>query len=185
MLPGTRGGSNWGGGAVDPTTGILFVKSIDSPEIDLLQKVETEKKSVSQSVYLQGRALYKSHCASCHGNDRNGNEPEYPSLVGLQTKMTKENALKKIKQGSGRMPSFSAILSGKEEAILAYLYETSTGSSRNDSFLSEIENNKLSVTGSEKQDEKTDTTPLYLNITAYSHFNDHEGHPAIKPPWEN
>jgi quinoprotein glucose dehydrogenase len=183
MLPGTRGGSNWGGGAVDPTTGILFVKSIDSPEIDLLQKVETEKSSVTQSVYLQGRALYRSHCASCHGNDRNGDEPVYPSLVGLQNKMTKENALKIIKQGSGRMPSFSAILRGKEEAILAYLYETSSRSSRKDAYLSEIQSNKLSVTGSEKQEEKTDTTAMYLNITAYSHFNDHEGHPAIKPPW--
>ena len=97
--------------------------------------------------------------------------------------MTKENAMKKINQGSGRMPAFAAILNGKEEAILAYLYETSGGSSRKDSYLSEIENNKLSVTGSEKQEEKTDTTSMYLNITAYSHCNDQEGRPAIKPPW--
>ena len=40
MIPGTRGGSNWGGAAFDPETGILYVKSSDSPEIDHLQKVQ-------------------------------------------------------------------------------------------------------------------------------------------------
>jgi quinoprotein glucose dehydrogenase len=31
QLPGTSGGANWGGGAIDPATGVLYVPSITSP----------------------------------------------------------------------------------------------------------------------------------------------------------
>ena len=180
MIPGTRGGSNWGGGAVDPAAGVLYVKSNDSPEIDLLQKVEYDETSTNQSAYVMGKAIYANYCSTCHGRDRKGDEPVYPSLIGLQDKMTKEAALKKIKEGGGRMPAFSSILKGKEEAIIAYLYETSsTKSSRKDAELFEIRNNKLSI----QHIEKTDTASLYLNLIAFSHFNDQEGHPAIRPPW--
>ena len=57
----------------------------------------------------------------------------------------------------------------------------STKVSRKDSYLLEIENNKASNRVDVKKD--ADTTALYLNITAYGHFNDSEGRPAIKPPW--
>ena len=33
MRPGLNGGANWGGGALDPETGILYVKSTNSPAI--------------------------------------------------------------------------------------------------------------------------------------------------------
>jgi quinoprotein glucose dehydrogenase len=181
MLPGTRGGSNWGGGAFDPTTGIIYIKSSDSPEIDLLQRVEKTSSNSSQPIYLQGKALYVKHCATCHGRDKNGDEPNFPSLVGIQNKMTREVAMQKIKKGSGRMPAFSAILNGQEEAIITYLYGNPTKVSRKDSYLLEIENNKASNLVDVKKE--ADTTALYLNITAYSHFNDSEGRPAIKPPW--
>ena len=184
MIPGTRGGSNWGGAAVDPATGVLYVRSTDSPEIDLLQKVKNEKASAGQSAYSQGKALYAKYCSSCHGRDRKGDEPIYPSLTGLQNKITKEAALKKIKEGAGRMPAFSSILKGREEAIIAYLYEiTNNKSSRKDVELLEIRNNKLSGNESEKEIGKMDTASLYLNLIAFTHFNDPEGHPAIRPPW--
>lgn len=184
MLPGTRGGSNWGGGAVDPVTGVLYVKSNDSPEIDQLQKVEYEKSAAHQSSYIQGKALYANYCSSCHGRDRKGDEPLYPSLIGLQNKMTKEAALKKIKEGGGRMPAFSSILKGKDEAIIAYLYElTNNKSSRKDAELQEIRSNKLSVKESENEIGKTDTTSLYLNLMAFTHFYDPDGRPSIRPPW--
>lgn len=182
MIPGTRGGSNWGGAAFDPATGLLFVKSSDSPEIDLLQKVEPTESAGTQSAYFQGKALYVNHCANCHGRDRRGNDPVYPSLVDIQTRMTSDAALKKILQGSGRMPAFSGILKGKEEAIIAYLYEIRDGrASRKEADLFEIHTNRQAV--KESISEKLDTGSVYLNVTAFSHFRDIEGHPAIKPPW--
>ncbi len=41
MRPGIIGGANWGGGALDPETGILYVKSSNTPAIARLKKVET------------------------------------------------------------------------------------------------------------------------------------------------
>lgn len=182
MLPGTRGGSNWGGGAFDPATGVLYVKSNDSPEIDHIQKVERKNNASNLSVYNQGKALYLKYCATCHGKDRDGDEPVNPSLRNLQNKTTKAVALTKIKQGTGRMPAFSNILQGKEEAIIAYLFEIkNTRPSRAEADLFEIHNNKLSV--KEMESVKDDTASLYLNMTPFSHWYDPNGHPAIKPPW--
>lgn len=182
MLPGTRGGSNWGGGAFDPATGVLYVKSNNSPEIDHIEKIETENTSSALSLQNQGKAIYLKYCATCHGRDRNGDEPLNPSLRNLPEKLTKEAALEKIMKGSGRMPSFSAILQGKEEQILAFLFESGDKrTSRVEADLFEIHSNQMSVKETGKV--KPDTAPLYLNMTPFSHWYDPNGKPAIKPPW--
>ena len=182
MLPGTRGGSNWGGGAFDPSSGVFYVKSNNSPEIDHIEKVERDNNSSPLSTYNQGKALYLRYCASCHGKDRNGDEPVNPSLRNLKDKLSREVALGKIMNGSGRMPSFSTILQGKEEAILAFLFETrDTRPSRAEADLFEIHSNQMSIKDIEKV--KPDTAPLYLNMTPFSHWYDPNGKPAIKPPW--
>lgn len=183
MMPGTRGGSNWGGGAFDRETGILYVRSNDSPEIDHLQKITPEKNPGDGSLSSQGKMFYLQHCAGCHGRDRNGDEPVYPALVGLQSKMSKEDAIKRIKEGSGRMPAFGTLVNGKEEAIIAYLYELNTARpSQKEADLFEIGANRQSIKGPETSN-GTDTASIYLNVTPFSHFNDPEGRPSIKPPW--
>jgi quinoprotein glucose dehydrogenase len=180
MIPGTRGGSNWGGGAVDPSKGILYVKSSDSPEIDILQKVEPAQKASTKSPFSRGKAIYMSHCSNCHGRDKRGIEPDYPSLIDLEKRFTKETALAKIKQGSGRMPAFANILPGKEEAIIAFLFDLKDQKvSRIEADLFEIHSNRSST----NEAEQPDTADVYLNITPYSHFRDIEGNPALKPPW--
>ncbi len=179
MIPGTRGGSNWGGAAFDPSTGVLFVKSSDSPEISILQKVNNDEQTNTQSAYFKGRALYASYCSNCHGRDRRGIEPDYPSLIDLQSRMTKDSALLKIRKGSGRMPAFEKILAGKEEDIIAFLYEVKNARpSQKEADLFEIHSNRTASVVPE-----SDTLDVYLNITPFTHFNDIEGHPAIKPPW--
>jgi quinoprotein glucose dehydrogenase len=40
QLPGNVGGADWGGAAVDPTTGMLYVPSLTSPIIDQLVKAD-------------------------------------------------------------------------------------------------------------------------------------------------
>lgn len=182
MLPGTRGGSNWGGGAYDASTGMLYVKSNNSPEIDHIEKVERNHASSAISVYNQGKALYLRYCATCHGRDRNGDEPINPSLQNLGEKLSRKAALEKIMKGSGRMPSFSPVLTGKEDAILAFLFESSDSRpSRAEADLFEIHSNEMSVKDTDKV--KSDTTSLFLNMTPFSHWYDPNGKPAIKPPW--
>lgn len=182
MFPGTRGGSNWGGGAFDPATGVLYVKSNDSPEIDHIEKVERDDIASTGSPYNQGKAIYRKYCASCHGKDLKGDEPLYPALRNLEARLTKDAALAKIINGSGRMPSFSAVLQGKEEAILAYLFETMDARpSRAEADLFEIHSNESAVKST--QPLRNDTSDLYLNMTPFTHWNDPNGKPAIKPPW--
>ena len=178
MLPGTRGGSNWGGGAFDPATGVLYVKSNDSPEISHMEKVEPEVRDATQSPYNQGRAIYLRHCARCHGKDRNGDEPAISSLRDLR--ISRDIALTKIKKGFGRMPSFEHVIQGNEDAIIAFLFdERDARPSRAEADMFEIHNNQSAL-----QDfEKPDTLPLFLNITAFSHWYDPDRNPAIKPPW--
>lgn len=125
-----------------------------------------------------------NYCVSCHGVDKNGDEPVYPSLVGLQTKMKKEDVLNKIKQGGGKMPAFESILKGHEEAIIAFLFDKKDKKlSQKEADLLEIQRNKLSQKAAAADDEAPDTAAIYLNVTAYGHFRDPEGRPGIKPPW--
>lgn len=180
MIPGTRGGSNWGGAAVDPATSILYVKSNDSPEIDILQLVNPNDTDAA-SPYFKGKALYQSYCATCHGRDRQGDPPNYPALTGLDERMPKDAARMKILKGSGRMPSFEALLNGREESIIAFLYGMHDGRpSQKEADLFEIHSNRQSLQAGKTVE---DTASVYLNTTPFSHFRDINGHPAIKPPW--
>ncbi len=168
MLPGSRGGAEWGGAAYDPSTSVLFIKSNDSPEIQSMKKVDTEKETKDLTVFQQGKSVYTTYCASCHGKDKNGDEPNYPSLVGLRSRLTREAALDKIKKGGGKMPAFASVIKGKEKGIIAFLYER------------EQDSNK--VTKQETGQTKTGADK-YLNLTAYGHFRDPNGNPALRPPW--
>ncbi|MCF0041712.1 outer membrane protein assembly factor BamB family protein [Dyadobacter fanqingshengii] len=168
MLPGTRGGAEWGGAAYDPTTSVLFVKSNDSPEIQSMKKVDAEKEAKDQTIFEQGKTIYMTYCVACHGKDKNGDEPNYPSLVGLKNRMTREAALDKIKKGGGKMPAFASVVKGKEKGIIAFLYEREQNSSK----VTKMETGQTKA-GAEK----------YLNLTAYGHFRDPDGNPALRPPW--
>ncbi|HRI20269.1 MAG TPA: c-type cytochrome, partial [Panacibacter sp.] len=176
-LPGTIGGSEWGGAAYDPETSVLYLKSNDAPEIDLLQKIEPGKQAANLTGYNSGRTIYMTYCVSCHKENRAGDEPMYPSLVGIKNRMSKDELLNKIRSGGGKMPAFSGVINGKEEAILDFLFEQKKYSQKEADLL-EIQNNKLSLTNTIK-----DTASTYLNLTAYAEFTDMDGRHAIKPPW--
>ncbi|WPP53549.1 outer membrane protein assembly factor BamB family protein [Catalinimonas niigatensis] len=165
MMPGTRGGSEWGGAAYDPVTSLLYVNGNESPEIARVQAVNPGISQKNQTVYELGKTLYENYCSSCHGADRQGQAPGIPSLLDIQERMSKEEVLSKVKLGSGRMPAFGEILKGKEEEMIAYLFE--------------IQKDKMATEATEE----TDTAANYMNVTAYGYFRAPDGSPAIKPPW--
>lgn len=109
-----------------------------------------------------------TYCVACHGKDKNGDEPNYPSLVGLKNRMTREAALDKIKKGGGKMPAFASVVKGKEKGIIAFLYEREQNSGK----VTKMETGQTKA-GADK----------YLNLTAYGHFRDPDGNPALGPPW--
>ena len=51
VMPGAIGGSGWGGAAVDPTTGWLYVKGTNSPALFTL-KAQTEKSDTVDAPYM-------------------------------------------------------------------------------------------------------------------------------------
>ncbi|HEX5169309.1 MAG TPA: PQQ-binding-like beta-propeller repeat protein [Cyclobacteriaceae bacterium] len=165
MIPGSRGGSEWGGAAYDPSTGIIYINANESPEIARVQRAKKETSIVkNQTVYDVGKGLYQIYCANCHGVDRGGLHNN-PSLLGIDKRMTRQEVRNKIEVGAGRMPGFATVLNGQEDEIVAYLF----GLQKN------VQYRKRAVV--------SDTTATFQNITAYGYFNDAKGHPAIKPPW--
>ena len=163
LLPGSRGGANWGGPAYDPTTDILYISAKETAEIATMKKepIGTEKVT---TLYKLGQNYYVTNCTACHGIDRQGQPPSFPSLVDVQARRSKEEILSTIKNGAGRMPAFKRISSQEQEALLAYLFEQ--------------KNSRKVVT----ENKETDSM-RYVNITGRGYFNDPDGYPAVKPPW--
>ena len=142
---------------------IIYLKSNESPEIDLLQKIDPAITSANLSVHDDGKKIYNTYCASCHKADRKGDEPIYPSLIDLKKRMSEADALNKIKEGSGKMPSFAAILKGHEDGIIDYLFEkTDKRLLQRETDLSEIKNNRLSNIEVKKEKETTSIQPLHI-----------------------
>lgn len=85
-----------------------------------------------------------TYCASCHKENRNGNDV-YPSLIDVQKRMTKDEVLNKIKSGSGKMPGFAGAVKGQEESIVAFLFQMQNKKySPKENDLAEMEKNNSS-----------------------------------------
>src|SRR5580704_7825887 len=70
-MPGHNGGGNWGGAAVDPSAGLLYVESKDLPTYIKLDS-RPPRGGVNAVVNgnapppQQGLAIYTQNCAGCH-----------------------------------------------------------------------------------------------------------------------
>jgi glucose dehydrogenase len=112
-FPGVGGGAEWGGSAVDPNTGVIYINANQVAYTTTLVK-----NDLSAGV---GIRTYRGQCAVCHGADRKGAPPAYPSLVGLFDRMTGPQVAAIIHQGRGRMSSFPNLEGTKLNALLEYL----------------------------------------------------------------
>ncbi len=112
-FPGVGGGAEWGGSAVDPNTGVIY---INANQVAFTTTLVRNDPSAGV-----GARTYRSQCAVCHGVDRIGAPPEYPSLVGLFERMTPAQVKEIIHQGRGRMSSFPNLEGAALDALLEYL----------------------------------------------------------------
>ena len=167
MLPGTRGGGEWGGAAFDPATNVLYFRSNDAPDIQTIVKGGMDAKDMT--LLEQGQSLYTTYCAFCHGAERKGNPPTYPSLINLKSRMTREAVREKIQKGAGVMPGYASVLSNDQQnAILAFIHELPTNAEQ---------------IGKVQVKENDGSATRYLNTTGYVTWKDPSGNPAITPPW--
>ncbi len=113
VFPGFDGGAEWGGPAVDPANGVLYVNASEMAATGMLA-LETQ-------VGTPGERVYQSQCAMCHGSSRAGSPPTYPSLIGVLNRLSVEQVENNVKNGNGRMPSFPNIDGPRMDALIEYL----------------------------------------------------------------
>jgi len=112
VFPGFDGGAEWGGPAIDPSTGVIYVNANDIAWTGGL--VENKSTGV-------GTDLYQNRCALCHGDNRVGSPPAFPSLLDIDKRLTTAQISDVIHHGKGRMPGFPTIQDAQLDALLAYL----------------------------------------------------------------
>ena len=157
FFPGTDGGAQWGGAATDPD-GIIYIPSKQIPVFTTLVK----KESLQINNQVAASALYETHCASCHGNNRKGTaDGSYPSLLSLSPKYSVDQVSTLIGTGRGRMPGMTNIGEQERTAISKYI----------------LEDIDVHITTSSYE-----STVPYRH-TGYNRWFDSDGYPVSRPPW--
>jgi quinoprotein glucose dehydrogenase len=146
IFPGVDGGGEYGGPAFDPETGLLYV---NSNEMGWILKIVPREET----------SLFGAYCAECHGKVTT---PVAPTLIGVGTRLTREQITNAIRAGTGRMPAFATALG--------------------DSSIAELTEYLVSGKTPTRTPRNVSTFLKYRNTT-FDIFLDHEGYPAIKPPW--
>ncbi len=156
FFPGTDGGAQWGGAAVD-REGILYVPAKEIPVYTSLVEKEVETGQTTTAA-----KLYRQNCAACHGNDRMGNhDGSYPSLANINKRMNQGQISKLLSTGRGMMPSFTHISREEQTAIIDFLMDKN-------------KNQKLA---------NTTKSVIPYRHTGYNRWYDSNGYPISTPPW--
>jgi quinoprotein glucose dehydrogenase len=153
VFPGFDGGAEWGGPAVDAETGVMYVNANDIAWTGALAENNGDNGV---------KAIYLSQCSVCHGEKMTGSPPAFPSLVGVDARLTPAQIAATIKNGKGRMPGFPNLADNQTTALVGYL---TSGENKELGGSAQISAN----------------TPY--RFTGYKRFLDPEGYPAVAPPW--
>lgn len=113
ILPGFDGGAEWGGPAVDPVNDILYVNANEMAWIAALTPAGHGGSP--------GQRIYREQCAVCHGMDRSGSPPSFPSLLDVTKRMPDAKIADTVHQGIGRMPSFPNLDTQRVNDLIGYL----------------------------------------------------------------
>ena len=164
QFPGTRGGAEWGGAAVDPEHGIMYVNANEIPMLISMKQIEVEGQE--EFLASAGRRIYALNaCTSCHGADRVGTNV-YPSLQNLAKNRTEKEIATVLKKGKGQMPAFPNLTDDDMDALLAFLFD------KND-----LKNPKF-VNVKNPAERKYRYAHSGWNV-----LTDQDGYPGVKPPW--
>jgi quinoprotein glucose dehydrogenase len=164
LFPGFDGGSEWGGGAVDPE-GVLYVNTNELAWIGRLKDTPTEDYLASLT---RGARLYATYCIACHGPDRKGNPASgFPSLVDIGRRRGRDEIAGLIVRGRDRMPGFPMFNPAEREALVDTLFGTEGGSP------GLVSGQPAAATAGYQP----------YSLEGYVKFMDSNGFPAITPPW--
>jgi quinoprotein glucose dehydrogenase len=166
VFPGFDGGSEWGGPAVEPRSGIIYINSNDLPWTGGLA-ANTEGSP--------GEVIYQNQCAACHAGDLRGNPPAFPSLVGVQTRLSRPQIRAIIHDGKGRMPGYPNLREAQLRQLLDFLDLAPRISAS-------VPAPSTAVTHREFAGRASYADTKY-HFTGYRKFLDLDGYPAVVPPW--
>jgi quinoprotein glucose dehydrogenase len=154
VFPGFDGGAEWGGSAVDPATGILYVNANEMAWTGALAENTGNASS--------GRGVYQTQCSVCHRDNMAGSPPQFPALTGIANRMGPREVTTTITEGKGRMPAFINLTQDQLFAVIEYV---------------------MSGESKELQSSAAAPPEMKYRFTGYKKFLDPEGYPAIAPPW--
>ena len=164
QVPGTRGGAEWGGAAVDPRTGIMYVNANEVPLLLRMKEIEVEGQE--EFLASAGKRIYNVNaCSSCHGADLKGNNI-FPSLEGLSKRRKENEVAALLKSGKGQMPAFPNISNEDLDALIAFLFGKK-----------DLKNPRFTAIKNSGEREHRFIDDVW-NVL----FDQH-GYPGVKPPW--
>jgi quinoprotein glucose dehydrogenase len=166
FYPGLDGGAEWGGPAVDPETGWMYLNANEIPWLIGFRdaKYPTAK---DEPMVEAGQRLYNQHCAMCHGADRKGTG-NFPTLIDVEKKYDAKTFDELLVTGRRMMPAMTNIPSEERKAIAVFVLGLKRDYKKIFKFVPP-------PVDSFRQ--------LPYAITGYNKFSTKEGYPAIKPPW--
>ncbi len=175
IFPGFAGGGEWGGAAVDPNTGVIYINSNEIAFTTTLTK--------NDSAAGEGIRTYRGQCAVCHGAERGGAPPTIPSLIGVYKRKSAAQLADIVHQGRGRMPSFPGIQGSELDALLAYV--RSGVDQRNPSGTASEAGLPEGAAIGEKSSAADigGNAMMPYSINGFVRFDDADGYPAVAPPW--
>ncbi|HEX9085298.1 MAG TPA: PQQ-binding-like beta-propeller repeat protein [Gemmatimonadaceae bacterium] len=165
VFPGFDGGAEWGGSALDPTTGVLYVNANDIAWTSSMRRAAPAASL--------GRQTYLNQCAGCHGENMSGRGTErfdpkaiapsgFPSLVDIATRRTSAQVAAIIRNGSGRMAGFASLPPVTLTELIQYVMSGKA---------------KAAMRG------PPSPTDMKYDFTGYHKWYDPDGYPAVAPPW--
>ncbi|NNE30705.1 MAG: PQQ-binding-like beta-propeller repeat protein, partial [Saprospiraceae bacterium] len=153
LYPGADGGAEWGGAAVDPRDGTMYVNSNEMAWIVRMAELGSSSS---------GKGLTQIHCARCHGGNLQG-LGVIPELQQVRSRLTPKEIQQTMVLGKGAMPAHPNLSQEEIASISDYLSGLEVGSE---------EDHRV---------EKAGNTPYAM--VGFGRFKDQRGYPVVKPPW--
>lgn len=167
IFPGFDGGAEWGGPAVDPQTGILYVNASEMPWVLTMVDAKEETINKKETNLEAGKRIYLTACKACHGETREGNA-NFPTLLNLNKKYNEAQFTEIISAGRRMMPAFTQLSKTEKQALAAYLLDITSKQSQ--TFVAPLK-------------DTSSWNKLPYRATGYNKFLTKEGYPAVAPPW--
>ncbi len=101
--------------------GLIGIQITQLPVRVVKAAVPDQKNSESPASAAEGAKIYAENCSQCHGKNREGTPPDFPSLIGVKKKLSDEQIAKMIHEGKAPMPPFPTISKEQLGALLSFL----------------------------------------------------------------